>query len=207
MNIKCFNVIPNHRQFVYLRRFTYSDENNKCINNGNFGHDAMIKIEDRDIVYTKKGYIDSINYKEFGRLNEYPKLCNCGYEFKENDIWQIHTQQQYIREDKLNDEIYSIRNLPIGAIYEAYWLNNVIGYFGLDGKSLHVITAGGEWNIDSQASNCTKPNDNIHKCWCRHGISPNLTVNKIGNTCNAGGGSIIIGNYHGFLINGELTNC
>ena len=76
---------------------------------------------------------------------------------------------------------------------------------GPDGRTLFVETPGGTWTVDSQASNCTKPNDKEHRCWCRHGDAPNITVNKIGNTCFAGAGSILMANFHGFLIDGELV--
>lgn len=44
-----------------------------------------------------------------------------------------------------------------------------------------------------------------HKCWVRHGEPPDLHVDKAGVTCNAGAGSILSGDYHGFLHNGFLT--
>jgi len=96
-------------------------------------------------------------------------------------------------------------DLPVGAMFYATWLEGVEGMCGSDGKSIAVVTPGGVWFIDSRASNCALPDDNTHKCWCRHGEMPGLTVDKNGNTCAAGSGSIIIGEYHGYLINGELT--
>lgn len=97
-------------------------------------------------------------------------------------------------------------NLPVGAMYYAPWLENVKEWQGPDGKSLIVITPGGAWMIDSRASNCTRPEDTEHKCWVRHGIPPNITVDKNGNTCNAGAGSIQMGSYHGYLRNGFLQD-
>jgi hypothetical protein len=48
--------------------------------------------------------------------------------------------------------------------------------------------------------------DNIHRCWVRHGRPEDgtLHVDKAGNTCRAGAGSIDTGKWHGFLHNGEL---
>lgn len=59
------------------------------------------------------------------------------------------------------------------------------------------------------ASNCTMPDDKNHKCWVRHGRPEDgtLHVDKNGHTCAAGAGSIVAGNYHGFLHNGHLTPC
>lgn len=78
-------------------------------------------------------------------------------------------------------------------------------YMFQSGPHLHVMTPGGEWNIDSRASNCTLPYDYEHRCWVRHGEPPNITVDKNGRTCAAGAGSIQCGTYHGFLRAGELT--
>jgi|ERR1035437_484408 hypothetical protein len=117
----------------------------------------------------------------------------------------------YKRSD--NDEIVELDTAPIGAIWENTWYyptENYSGFtdcIGTDGKSFSVRTPGGDWCIDSRASNCTKPEDHTHKCWVRHGVAPEFTVDKAGNTCSAGAGSILQGNYHGFLINGYLTNC
>jgi hypothetical protein len=74
-----------------------------------------------------------------------------------------------------------------------------------DGPHLIVMTPGGQWNIDSRASNCTLPYDYEHRCWVRHGEPPNITVDKQGLTCTAGAGSIQCGDYHGFLVAGALS--
>lgn len=70
-----------------------------------------------------------------------------------------------------------------------------------------VLPGGHHWDIDSRASNCTLPEDDDHKCWIRHGTPPEITVDKNGNTCSAGSGSIMMGGYHGFLRNGYLEDC
>lgn len=46
-----------------------------------------------------------------------------------------------------------------------------------------------------------------HLCWVRHGTPPGdiVHVDKSGVTCGAGGGSIAIPNWHGFLHNGQLV--
>lgn len=82
------------------------------------------------------------------------------------------------------------------------------GWTNCDGNHLFVILPNGNtWDIDSRASNCTMPNEKTHRCWVRHGEPPNVHVDKNGVTCAAGAGSIMSGNYHGFLHNGELVQC
>lgn len=68
-----------------------------------------------------------------------------------------------------------------------------------------VLPNGHWWVIDSRCSNCTKPEDQTHRCWVRHGEPPNVTVDKDGETCAAGSGSILADGWHGFLRNGELV--
>lgn len=100
------------------------------------------------------------------------------------------------------------------------------GTYGPDGKSLIVKIPGGDWHVDGQAMNCDSPcgicgvpykdhkdkghnyedSKPDHRCWIRHGEPPNITVDKNGNTCGAGAGSILVKEYHGFLRNGELTD-
>jgi hypothetical protein len=70
-----------------------------------------------------------------------------------------------------------------------------------------VLPNGHIWDVDGRASNCDMKEDRTHRCWVRHGDPPNVHVDKNGHTCHAGAGSILSGNYHGFLHNGELTNC
>ena len=79
---------------------------------------------------------------------------------------------------------------------------------GWDGRAIVVICPDGHhWAIDGRCSNCTKPDEWTHRCWCRHGTpeKADLTVDKNGNTCNAGGGSIQTPKWHGFLTNGVLS--
>lgn len=97
-----------------------------------------------------------------------------------------------------------------GAMWIATWLMGDSGgrwHPGPDGNILIVETPGGSWNIDSRASNCDRRDDHVHHCWIRHGEPPNITVDKNGDTCGAGAGSIQCGSYHGFLRNGHLEQC
>ncbi|MDX2277755.1 MAG: hypothetical protein NW206_20070 [Hyphomonadaceae bacterium] len=98
--------------------------------------------------------------------------------------------------------------LPVGAVYA---LAPPYGRAGPDGRYLVCVVHGEphrhHWHIDGRASNCTRPEDDAHRCWVRHG-SPEqgtLHVDKAGDTCDAGAGSIQVPGWHGFLRRGELV--
>ena len=84
------------------------------------------------------------------------------------------------------------------------------GWSNCDGRHWEIVCPGGEvWDINSRARNCTKrqgtPGWDTHRCWVVHGEPPNVHVDKVGDTCAAGAGSIQTSNWHGFLHNGELA--
>jgi len=97
--------------------------------------------------------------------------------------------------------------LPVGALYAAPTkrLSNGQVCTGEDGLSVVCVTPGGRWYIDARAANCTRSGDFSHRCWIRHGtIGESIHVDKEGDTCSAGNGSIQCGKFHGFLHEGEL---
>jgi hypothetical protein len=127
-------------------------------------------------------------------------------------------ENRWIRADRSTDEVWEGPHLdPAGSMYFADWYHyreekegEPVRYgFDWDNQftpPLMVKTPGGTWDIDSRASNCTRKDDKLHRCWRRHGEPPNITVDKAGgDTCGAGAGSIQCGDYHGFLQNGVLT--
>jgi hypothetical protein len=94
-----------------------------------------------------------------------------------------------------------------GAMWFAIWYPINFEWQNEAGPHLIVVLPNGRlWDIDDRANNCTLPNDATHRCWVRHGETPLVTVDKAGPTCAAGAGSIIAGDYHGFLRNGEFVN-
>lgn len=95
--------------------------------------------------------------------------------------------------------------LPAGALYCSP--SSSPRMQGGDGLSVVCVLPGGHhWCIDGRANNCTMPFDKEHRCWVRHGTrGERLTVDKLGHTCAAGGGSIQVPGYHGHLQNGELN--
>lgn len=151
-----------------------------------------------------------------------PERCECGHVFAAEDRTVGSGRHEWRRVD--NGEILPIGMnrpfFPPGAMWYADWLEEGVPLYGEEptGRPLHhwrgpdnrvleVMTPGGEWIIDSRASNCTRPDDNTHRCWVREGTPPNVTAGKAGNTCQAGAGSILCGSYHGFLRNGWLEEC
>lgn len=99
-----------------------------------------------------------------------------------------------------NDGWRPMGEMPIGAMYYADWYPRK----GPDGHHLIAKTPGGLWHVDGRASNCTLPNDDVHRCWVRHGVPPDVTVDKNGQTCGCGC-SIGQRGFHGFLRHGELV--
>lgn len=99
-------------------------------------------------------------------------------------------------------------SLPSGAMFWTTWHDTTPcwEWDNCDGRHLQVVLPNGRvWEIDGRASNCTLPEDRRHRCWVRHGTPPQVTVDKVGQTCAAGAGSILSGSYHGFLRDGVLT--
>lgn len=144
----------------------------------------------------------------------WPAQCGCGFAFRDRDEWQVNYHLLY--SGALDGQLYTLRTAPIGAMWDAHWMQRT----GPDGITLVVKTPGGDWMVDSEATNCTDPAANhggqrTHYCWCRHGDprTGDVHVDKDGPTCGAGAGSIGIGTpgtpgyYHGHLHHGHLTEC
>jgi hypothetical protein len=116
-------------------------------------------------------------------------------------------EKLFIGYRRLDDATHVYGRLPPGALYVAKPMKCTDGweFKGEDGLNVVCVTPGGLWFIDSRAGNCTEPSDPLHRCWVRHGtIGEMIHVDKSGNTCGAGNGSIRCGAFHGFLHNGEL---
>lgn len=143
--------------------------------------------------------------RPFGSSVERPTHCEkCGYAFTDAGSFKGGGSKRVYHRVDTGEEV-DLVTAPPGAMWDAFWL---VGHYAPteDGRVIMVkCPGGGEWCIDGRASNCTMPNDKVHHCWVRHGEPPNLTVDKNGATCNAGAGSIISGNYHGFLRDGQFT--
>lgn len=171
-------------------------------------HQAAVRIEDGPASKTEDGHFGSPNPSEYDGDQRWPMKCaGCSYFFGPADHWQVLTRVIYRAEDGRE---MTLEDAEPGAMWDAFWLP----WKGHDGRALNVqLPNGRTWQIDSQASNCTRRGED-HDCWCRHGEPPNLTVDKNPepgrSTCEAGAGSIASGegenHWHGFLRNGELVD-
>lgn len=226
--LKAFFIEPTGRQLVYLRRYrsTRGGDDKKCPLHGY--HDVSILIGEREEKKTPEGYIESIPVEEYQDDPRWPVKCECGYEFNiqdDADKFQVFNDSIYRRRD--TGEEFGFRKAPPGAIWNAWWLPEA--WAGPDGLRLVAKTPDGhDWMIDGRASNCTekcgncgrpyhehrekicdgfKRTDN-HKCWTRNTNLDCLDVGKgYGPTCAAGAGSILTGEWHGFLRNGFFVSC
>lgn len=196
-NIKCFMIEPTGRKVSY--RFSMSDK--PCPN-----------AQTPRTTHYARGEYSELSLDKNKGLG--PETCSCGYQFTKDERNSGGTATEWKRLD--TGELLPLGDRwPIGAMWDAHWLVDNFDTWdksqtfpwkpGPDGRCLMVMTPGGEWCIDSRASNCTMPTDNDHCCWVRHGEVPNITVDKNGLTCAAGAGSIQCGSYHGFLRNGHLV--
>lgn len=134
----------------------------------------------------------------------WPTVCDhCGAALLEEDLASRRSGEPLYRAP--DGAEYTLRAAPVGAMWDAVWMHS--HRVGPDGMFLVVRTPGGDWSVDDRASNCTMKDDDVHRCWVRHGDprSGNVHVDKAGVTCAAGAGSIQCGPYHGFLQNGVLT--
>lgn len=233
--IRTFWMTPTDRACVFLRRYTYTElpEGAPPVCPGSrWGHQAprTVALDDAPLDSWLRVVVDETtgrwHYDDAGARVEsddprWPKTCAaCEYEFQPNDPRSTSAERLY---DGAPDGIRRpIRDFPVGALYDCEWLNDYPDYTGPDGIALCCITPGGHWMVDSQASNCTRDQyerftdesgrearrfTRTHYCWVRHGDprTEPVTVDKNGETCSAGAGSILAGNWHGFLRNGFLV--
>jgi hypothetical protein len=215
--LKTFMLEETDIVYVYLRRYVSSDTpphpdkgwsyHNAEILVGEEKAEFEIHEDNRSYPYitrTDKAYLDKYKEQFPYSHDRWPIECDwCNYQFSEDDEWQIHTELMYRRTD--TGKLIGIINPPEGAMYYAWWFKNNPRY-APTGPLYAVCPGGHPWNIDGRATNCGKPDDDVHRCWIRHGEPPNITVDKQGNTCQAGGGSIQAGDYHGFLRDGYFTD-
>lgn len=211
MSVRCFYLEPLRRARLSLRRFTFGNEKDCPSSKG--GHDARVAFIEVDETLELNPDTGRKIYRHAGPHTReevpntfaWPAQCEgCSYIFVEDDEWQIFSETLYRRAD--TGETMTWNEAGPGAMRHCEWYEGLAWACGPDGLALSVKCPNGrEWHIDGTASNCTKPDDKVHKCWCRSGIPPNITVDKNCNSCAAGAGSIQAGDYHGFLRAGQFV--
>lgn len=202
---------PTDRERRSLRRYARDSDGCPAMPGSFSYHEAQVAIEDGPAeLYMEEGreYHRSPEPgdPQFNRDQRWLEIarCKCGYEFTSLDRFQVNSDLIYRRHD--TGEEMTLRDAPVGALWVANWM----GGWARGDDGLAVVCKcppNHDWTIDGQASNCTRQGE-PHHCWVRHGTRyDRLTVNKDGNTCAAGGGSIWVdmpNGWHGFLTNGWL---
>jgi hypothetical protein len=217
--IRCFLLVPTGLTRVSLRR--YETVPGKPCGDRSF-HSAETPVGDMAEKFK--------NTKDDGRMlvvpiatphkhdPRWPSACECGRAFSKKAEYQVFTRTLMTRTD--SDAVMTLDDAPVGAMWDAWWYRqhgpawwyrqhgpDAFSFWSpVDGMNLMVKTPGGEWYVDGRANNCDQP-DRPHRCWVRHGVPPDITVDKNGDTCGAGAGSIQARQYHGFLRGGFLETC
>lgn len=207
---------PTDEVAAGLRRYASRDQTGWTCAAGY--HDALTYIGRGPARYVERDGHRTLESPDDGSYPDdarWPTHCRhgCGYEFTNDDHWQPWSLLIYRRTDTGEDRVLhqsaSAESVGApaaepGASWDAWWMPFSRGD---DGIYLMVrLPDGHDWAVDSQASNCTRPGE-PHKCWIRHGDPKacKVTVDKNGETCSAGAGSIGTPNWHGFLRDGRLV--
>lgn len=206
MNVKTFMIECTDRGMFSVHRFSGADAS-KCIHGDSHYTCKDVRVMDRAEYEENRRPLSAAEIDDL-----LPKCSSCGYEFPAGSPSGSGFSPYWRRPG--TEELKPMKEFGPGAMFDADWMRHADRpqgdnrYVGPDGLSLAVICPDGAiWQIDSQASNCTKKTDHVHKCWVRHGVPPLITVDKNGVTCEAGAGSIQTRNWHGFLRNGEFVSC
>jgi hypothetical protein len=186
---------------AWLRIYWGADDCPSCLGGGEPGyHDARVRLVDAAEVGVKGLGGEARDHAGDPR---WPVRCDhCGAPATPLAVRQVFRGRLY---DTPSGD------LEPGCLYWADWLHRddgicARGWSNCRGPHLMAILPNGRsWDIDSRASNCALPEDTVHRCWVREGVLPIITVGKGGLTCGAGGGSIQVAGYHGFLRDGVFT--
>lgn len=219
MGTPCFLLTPISKIRVWARRYNAGIPNCCPLYPGEYSyHGNMNLIGDFDYPHVEGQYEDWNDFVETLRPPVgdpiWPMNCKCGAPILDElrgceKGGQMFVHRMYQRSD--NGGLTTLQEAPTGALWYAWWYRMENGSFGWDWDNastpplMCMLPNNREWNIDGRASNCTMKEERTHRCWVRHGEPPNIHVDKNGHTCQAGAGSILSGNWHGFLHNGQLV--
>jgi len=187
----CFMIEPSGRAVRALRRFVLGADRT-CVDDTYHEHRAEIGIEPE--VRTDEGFVAVIPPEEYADDSRWGVVCaRCeAYTFTDDDVWQVTQEPLYVRVDGTPGE-WTLRSVPPGAMWDAFWYSQIENWRGPDGLSLCVALPpdGGQhmWGIDLPAR------DGGH--WTRTGTPPRISAAP----------SILTPWYHGFLTDGVLREC
>ncbi|HXU02355.1 MAG TPA: hypothetical protein VN903_15420 [Polyangia bacterium] len=219
MGIPCFSVEPSEEAVRELRRYARTSDGWTC--EGGY-HSVSVRLPgtfpvawsepDPEDGFRSLAALDPASYDG---ETPWPTHCTCGYEFRQEDHWQLNQHQLYVATDgPMVGQRWPQNELPPGAIWTAWWMHSQwAGINGTDTVLMVKLPSGQEFLPGMEATNCTRKGED-HDCWCVHGEVPNLTINKQPvegrSTCQAGAGSIdscagTPRHWHGFVTNGELV--
>lgn len=178
--VACFIVEDTGREQRYLRRHAQGP----CPGSGHYHNAQVPYIFDVPVTLTPEGFHEVPPDQPDRSDPRWPVQCaQCAYMFVPTDTYQVFCQTWYARD---TGERFLIRELPAGAMYDAWWMP----YKGPDGKSWTLILPDGiEWMIDGPSKGGGR--------WTRTGVAPKLTVRP----------SILTSTYHGWLTDGQLVPC
>ena len=214
---RTFWLEPTGQVAAGLRRYSYGGDGHTCADGY---HDALTYTHRADAIWDDHEWGRTLGPQPATDRADpaWPELCakGCGYRFTDADTWQ-DWQELIYRCPATGTEYVLHQNAPAdtlgapaagpGAMWDAWWRNGHEAHRGPDGICLMVRCPNGHnWCVDSEARNCTRKGQ-PHDCWVRHGDPRQaaVTVDKQGDTCAAGAGSVQAGDYHGFLRDGVLT--
>jgi hypothetical protein len=186
--VECFWVEPDGKALHTLRRYRRGDSHD-CPE-GDY-HYSIVEVGEHDVRWADGDdgghYIAAIDVAEYAGDPRWPTHCACGYEFTEDDHWQVNQEPIYVAEDgrrAWTSHAYHRKPTP-GAMFDTFWRPELRKE---DGLAISVVCPDGAvWCIDDEATSGGH--------WTRTGTAPKLTVQP----------SIQTPDYHGHLTDGVLT--
>lgn len=194
--IQCFWLEPTLHAEVSYRRYRGRDDTKCTIARtpcegqppAVWGyHDAQIVIETRARGAHDAGHAATPEEMADPR---WPKKCDCGYIFVDDDNWQVNIHTLFMRDD--TRALHTLFSAPVGAMWDAPWFKGHQGkQINPDGLYLVLRTPAGDWLIDGPSSNGGGAG------WTRTGKPPLISA-----TPSIGFGEPM--RMHGWLRNGVL---
>lgn len=178
MGIKCFLLDPVSKIRVWARRYSKGTPNCCPKNPGEYSyHDAMNLIGDFEFALPANDsqceewtdFVETLRPAIGDPI--WPAKCDCGASFENSDTiergGQMFVHRLHKRSD--NGELTTLRDAPAGAMWRGWWMKHEGRYWDWDNQTeaplICKTPSAREWNIDGRASNCTLPNEMLHRCW------------------------------------------